>query len=112
MAARLKRNPALKAVIAHLGANQTGDYLALTEKYPGLHLEVSFTNFPGSEKYGRPDFDALRAHRDRLLFGSDFPNLTFTYADQADAWWDLDWVKADAEMFFGGRARALLPPRK
>lgn len=112
VAGRLKKNPALKAVIAHLGANQTKQYLALTRDYPGLHLEVSFTSFPGSEQYGRLDFGSLAPYRDRLLFGSDFPNLTFTYADQADSWWDLDWVKEDAEQFFGGRARALLPKKK
>ena len=109
VAERLKRNPALIAVIAHLGANQTPKYLELTKEYPGLHLEVSFTNFPGSERYGRFDFDSLAPLRDRLLFGSDFPNLTFTYADQADAWWNIDWVKEDAAMFFGDRARKLLP---
>ena len=111
VSARMRRNPALKAVVAHLGANQTRDYLALTRDYPGLHLEVSFTRFPGSEKHGRVDLDALAPYRDRLLFGSDFPNLTFIYADQADAWWDVPWVREDAAMFFGGRARALLPPR-
>ena len=111
VAARLHRNPRLTAVIAHIGANQTKKYLALTKKYPGLYLEVSFTNFPGSEQLGRFDFDALAPHRDRLLFGSDFPNLTFTYADQADAWWKIDWVKEDAVQFFGARARTLLPRR-
>lgn len=111
VAVRLKRNPALVAVIAHLGANQTAAYLELTREYNGLHLEVSFTNFPGRKESGLPDYGSLAPYADRLLFGSDFPNLIFTYADQADAWWNLDWVKNDAAMFFGGRARHLLPPR-
>ena len=67
----------------------TGSKRTQAPTHPNLHLEVSFTNFPGSEQLGRLDFDALAPHRDRLLFGSDFPNLTFTYADQADAWWKL-----------------------
>lgn len=111
VAARLERNPELKAVIAHLGANQTFDYLRLCERFAGLHLEVSFTKRLGPAPLLDLDFAALGAYRERLLFGSDFPNLTFTYADQADAWWELDWVCEDAEAFFGGRARALLPPR-
>lgn len=109
VAERLRRNPTLKAVIAHLGAHQTGHYLALTERYPGLFLEVSFTRHPGAPTDRRIDTAALAAHRDRLLFGSDFPNITFAYADQADAWWELDWVREDAAAFFGGRARTLLP---
>jgi len=108
--ARLKKNPSLVTVIAHLGANQTPKYLELTKEYQGLYLEVSFTNFPGMKEAGTLDYNSLAPYADRLLFGSDFPNLIFTYADQADAWWDLDWVKRDAKMFFGGRARRLLCP--
>jgi len=106
VAERLRRNPRLVAVIAHLGAHQTERYLALTERFPGLHLEVSFTRYPGAP--AEVDLDALAPYAGRLLFGSDFPNITFGYADQADAWWAVDWIRADADAFFGGRARALL----
>ncbi len=109
VAARLRRNPRLRAVIAHLGAYQTGEYLDLTGDYEHLYLEVSFTLFPGSPALERLDLDRLGRHRQRLLFGSDFPNLTFGYADQADAWWDLPWIRQDAAAFFGERARALVP---
>jgi predicted TIM-barrel fold metal-dependent hydrolase len=105
---RMRRNPHLVAVIAHLGAYQTDRYLDLLDHHGGLHLEVSFTLFPGSPVPQRLDLERLARHRSRLLFGSDFPNLTFGYADQADAWWDLPWVRQDAEQFFGGRARSLL----
>lgn len=108
LAERLKRNPSLVTVIAHLGANQTVEYLKLTEHYDHLYLEVSFTNFPGMEQKLPIDYQALAPYAERLLFGSDFPNLTFSYADQVDAWWELDWVKQDAENFFGRRARKLL----
>jgi len=111
VAARLRRNRSLKAVIAHLGTYQTGAYLDLAGQYEHLYLEVSFCRYPGSLAIQRVDWDRLALHSDRLLFGSDFPNLTFTYADQADAWWELDWIRQDADAFFGGRARSLLPPR-
>lgn len=103
---RLKRQPNLVCVIAHLGAYQTESYLQVLNQYPNLHLEVSFTNFPGSAKF---DTDLLRPFADRLLFGSDFPNLTFTYADQVAAWLKLDWVREHAEDFFCNNARRLLP---
>ena len=107
--ARLARNPALVTVIAHLGAYQTERYLALTERYAHLYLEVSFTRFPGMRGRVAIPYEILPPFADRLLFGSDFPNLTFPYADQADAWWDEPWVRRDAAAFFGGRARLLLP---
>ncbi len=105
---RLRRNPQLLTVIAHLGAFQTPQYLALTREYPNLYLEVSFTNYPGIESRVPLDYPSLEPFADRLLFGSDFPNITFSYADQADAWWAFEWVKRDAEAFFGGRARHIL----
>lgn len=106
--ARLRRNPRLVAVVAHLGANQTEHYLRLCDEYPGLHLDTSFALFPGANIQKTIDFERLKTYRHRLLFGSDFPNLTFGYADQADRWWELSWVRQDAEGFFGGRARDLL----
>lgn len=108
VAERLAKNPRLKAVIAHLGSMQTLDYLRLCEQYEGLHLEVSFTNV-GQYRASMPfDFDAdLAPYAERLLFGSDFPNLTFTYAEQADAWADVPWVQRDPTGFFGGRASRL-----
>jgi len=109
VAERLARNPRLKIVIAHLGAMQTLEYLKLCDRYAGLHLEASFTNVEPYRAAVPFDFDAdLAPYAERLLFGSDFPNLTFAYAEQADAWAALPWVKRDAAAFFGGRARKLL----
>ena len=111
VAERLQRNPGLKAVIAHLGALQTTDYLALMDRYPGLHLEVSFTKVAAVEAHADVDWEALGRRADRLLFGSDFPNLTFTYAEQVENWLQLAWVRANHDAFFGGVAHRLLPPR-
>lgn len=106
---RLAKNPRLKMVVAHLGAHQTSRYLELCETYPGLHLEVSFTNVPGQAQDSKVDFAELAPFADRLLFGSDFPNITFTYAEQVERWLAVDWVKENQEAFFGGNARRLLP---
>ena len=110
VAERLQKNPGLKAVIAHLGANQTRQYLALCERYPGLHLEVSFNLVSPYREKLTYDPNELAAYADRLLFGSDFPNLTFGYAEQADNWLALDWVRERRDDFFCGTARKLLPP--
>lgn len=109
---RLSRNPSLTAVVAHLGAYQTDAYLDLMERFAGLYLEVSFTRYPGIPHPEQMPYARLGRYASRILFGSDFPNITFGYADQADSWLELDWVRDDLEGFYGGRARALLPPRR
>ncbi|MDP8257686.1 MAG: amidohydrolase family protein [Candidatus Alcyoniella australis] len=110
VARRLERHPRLRAVIAHLGANQTTHYLELMQRYPGLYLDVSFTRFPGSPGLTDIDPSILEPVCDRLLFGSDFPNITFGYADQVDCWLELDWVREHADDLFVNNARRLLPP--
>jgi predicted TIM-barrel fold metal-dependent hydrolase len=103
------RAPRLVAVIAHLGMNQTERFLELLDRYPSLCLEASFTRFPGYP--GAPEFDpdVLAPYAGRVLFGSDFPNIPFTYADQVAAWWEVPWVRANADAFFRENARRLLP---
>jgi hypothetical protein len=108
VAERLRRNPALHAVIAHLGAMQTAEYLKLMDQYPGLHLEISFTKAPGVAELDKFDWNGLARYAERILFGSDFPNLTFIYAEQVENWLALDWVRQNHDAFFGGNAHRLL----
>ncbi|MDP8222782.1 MAG: amidohydrolase family protein [Candidatus Lernaella stagnicola] len=105
---RLEKNPNLTAVIAHLGAPDTAAYLALLDRFPNLHLEVSFTNVPPMIQVQDPAPAALAPYAERLLYGSDFPYITFPYAWQADAWARLDWVKEHHKSFFGGTANRLI----
>lgn len=108
LAARLKRRPDLKVVVGHLGSPQTRQYLEMMADYPNLYLETSFTNIPDVLVVQNPPPMELGAYADRLLFGSDFPYITFPYARQADAWSALPWVQAQQAAFFGGTAAQLL----
>jgi uncharacterized protein len=108
MRGRMAKNPNLTAVIGHLGSPDTPEYLAMLGQYPNLHLEVSFTNIPPVHQIENPPPATLAPYVDRLLFGSDFPYLTFPYCWQADAWARLPWVQENAAAFFGGTARRLV----
>jgi len=108
LAARLRRNPDLKVVVGHLGSPQTRQCLALMTDYPHLYLETSFTNIPNVSVVRNPAPAELAPYADRLLFGSDFPYITFPYARQADAWSALPWVQAHQAAFFGGNAERLM----
>jgi len=82
----LSQFPQLKVVVAHCGAFEYGDYRALTEDFEDLyfdtamncvHTEVFSNNCPGREFFLN--------HQDRILFGSDFPNIPYAYGDQVAA---------------------------
>ncbi len=89
-------------MIAHLGAPEYADFLALAEEFDRVHLDttMAFTDF--FAELGAPFDDALRprlvALQDRILLGSDFPNIPYPYAHQIEALDRLDlgedWLRA------------------
>jgi len=97
----LARNPRLTMIVAHLGAPEYGDFLDLAQRYPGVHLDttMAFTDF--LERLS-PFPVALRprlaAAADRILLGSDFPDIPYPYLHQLQALARLelgpDWLRA------------------
>ena len=102
----LRRHPHLTAVVAHLGAPEYGEFLNLAERYPRVHLDTTmvFTDF---FEDGAPFPDGLlprlAALPDRVVLGSDFPNIPHPYAHQLEALerlrdreprLDDDWLRA------------------
>jgi uncharacterized protein len=86
--ALLERHPTLTAVIAHAGAPEYVDFLAIAEEYPRVHLDttMAFTDF--FEEMAPFPGDLLPRLRDignKVLLGSDFPNIPYPYAHQLEA---------------------------
>ncbi len=91
----LARHPRLRLVIAHMGAPECADFLALAAAHEGVHLDTSmaFTRFFAEGPHGGfPDdlVPRLRDLQDRVLWGSDFPTLPFAYVRQLDWLAELD----------------------
>jgi predicted TIM-barrel fold metal-dependent hydrolase len=102
VAALLARFPRLALVIAHLGAPEYAEFVALAETYERVHVDTTmvFTRF--FDELGAafpPDLvPRLRALQPKVLLGSDFPNIPYPYAEQLAglARLDLgdDWLRA------------------
>ena len=101
MGSVLAAHPTLTAVIAHAGAPEYDAHLDLAERYPNVHLDTTMVGTP----YLRPlaplapaTIARFGAARDRIVLGSDFPNIPYDYATQLDALarFDLgdDWLRA------------------
>ncbi|MEO7269892.1 MAG: amidohydrolase family protein [Knoellia sp.] len=97
----LRRFPKLQFVIAHMGAPEYSDFLDLAEQYDRVHLDTTMAfhafmeelaPFPVAER------QRLVALGDRVLFGSDFPNIPYPYDEAVAAVVDLDlgddWLRA------------------
>ncbi|WP_328988815.1 amidohydrolase [Kribbella sp. NBC_01245] len=97
----LKRHPRLTAVIAHLGMPEYDEHLAMAEGYPNVHLDTTMACTPFTEALAplpkdlRPRLGALQ---DKVVLGTDFPNIPYEYAVQLEALENLglgdDWLRA------------------
>ncbi len=99
----LARHPRLTLIVAHAGAPEYADFLALAERHPRVALDttMAFTDFfeamapfpPGL----RPRLRDLGL-AGKVLLGSDFPNIPYAYAHQLAALARLDlgddWLRA------------------
>jgi predicted TIM-barrel fold metal-dependent hydrolase len=77
----LRRYPRLKLIIAHMGMPEYSEFLDLAEEFADVRL-----------------IPRLRAMGARILFGSDFPNIPYAYADALRGLIRLevddDWLRA------------------
>jgi hypothetical protein len=96
----LRRHPRLTAVIAHLGMPEYAEHLALTS-YPNVHLDTTMALTPFTEAmmpFPRDLIPRLGELQDRIVLGTDFPNIPYEYAVQLEALEDLglgdDWLRA------------------
>lgn len=69
----MERYPELRICVAHLGWPDQQDFVALLDRYPNLYLDTS-----GSGRAPLADL-GLERHTDRILFGTDAPNIAFDY---------------------------------
>jgi uncharacterized protein len=88
IAALLARFPGLPIVIAHLGMPEYAEFLGLAERYDHVRLDttMAFTSFAEAiVPFPRAELPRLEALGDRVLLGTDFPNIPYSYPDAVEA---------------------------
>ncbi|MEU6372617.1 amidohydrolase family protein [Streptomyces sp. NPDC046909] len=109
----LARHPSLRLIVAHMGMPEYEEFLGLAERYGEVRLDTTmaftdftegFMPFPGPAARSR-----LSGLGDRVLLGTDFPNIPYPYVHQLHALERLDlgeaWLRAvchdNAAQLFG-----------
>src|SRR4051812_46861268 len=98
----LARFPRLALVIAHLGAPEYAEFVALAETYERVCLDTTMVFTPFFDEIGAAFPPALlprlRELRPKVLLGSDFPNIPYDYDSQLSGLTTLglgdDWLRA------------------
>src|SRR3954447_23544060 len=78
----LRRHPGLVAVLAHAGMPDYAAALHLVARYPRVHLDTTMVGTAFAEAFAPlpPDWPArLAGVADRVVLGSDFPNIPYGY---------------------------------
>ncbi len=89
----MARFPRLRVCVAHMGAFQTAEFLALLARYPHLYVDTTMamtplaTRYVGADPAAVSDADLLR-WQDRVLFGSDFPLVPYDYEEERRWAWE------------------------
>ena len=76
-----------------MGMPEYSEFLDLVDRYPDLHLDTTmvFTDFTERLAPFPPDqYGRLSQIRDRILLGTDFPNIPYPYLEGVTALVDLD----------------------
>ncbi|MFJ9352427.1 amidohydrolase family protein [Streptomyces sp. NPDC101237] len=97
----LARHPRLRLIVAHFGMPEYEDFLGLAERFEEVRLDTTmvFTDFTEEfMPFPRAALPRVAALGDRVLLGSDFPNIPYPYAHQLHALERLDlgedWLRA------------------
>jgi uncharacterized protein len=89
----MARFPRLRVCVAHMGAFQSAEFLALLSRYPHLYVDTTMamtplaTAYVGADPAAVSDAD-LRKWQDRVLFGSDFPLVPYDYDEERRWAWE------------------------
>ncbi|MEV6757100.1 amidohydrolase family protein [Streptomyces sp. NPDC051214] len=97
----LARHPKLRVIIAHMGMPEYEEFLDLADRYEQVRLDttMTFTDFTDSfMPFPRKALPRLADLGDRILLGTDFPNIPYPYLHQLQALERLelgrDWLRA------------------
>lgn len=101
----LRDHPALKLCVPHLGADEFEAYERLLLRHDNLWLD---TTMAVADYFPVPNPERiLRARPERILYGTDFPNLPYAWDREIKKLAALGLREAELAAILGGTARAL-----
>jgi uncharacterized protein len=102
----MRRYPQLKVIVAHAGADEFDAFFDLCGLYEGVFLDTAmvFNKYLG----GPPPIERVLEFQDRVVYGSDFPNIPYRLESAIQAILDLRLGRALEEKILCTNAARLL----
>jgi len=107
----IKKFPNMNIIVAHMGGFEYNKFLNLLDKYKKLYLDTTMIYIPNNifreRKTKRPTPEDLLHYQDRILFGSDFPNIPYEYQNSTRGLLDFELPRDFYEKVFYYNAKKL-----
>ncbi|HVO30251.1 MAG TPA: amidohydrolase family protein, partial [bacterium] len=103
-----RKHPGLTLVVPHLGADEFREYEAMLDRHARLFLDTTMVlagYFPAG-----PDVALLARRCDRLLYGTDFPNIPYAWDREIKAIAAAGLAPAALRKIAGENARRVFTP--
>jgi uncharacterized protein len=102
----MRRFPRLKVIVAHAGADEFEEFFDLCGMYEGVFLDTAmvFNKYLG----GPPPIQRVLEFQDRVIFGSDFPNIPYRLESAIQSILDLRLGRALEEKLLCTNAARIL----
>jgi uncharacterized protein len=104
------KHPKLKLVVAHMGAPDTDLYFDLLDTTPALYLDTTMSLSDIEGLKSDINLAKLEKHSQRILFGSDYPNIPYEYHVEPSKLKSTGLSPEALKLIMGENARHLLSP--
>jgi predicted TIM-barrel fold metal-dependent hydrolase len=107
----LDKFPDINIIVAHMGAFEYEKFLGLLDNYQNLFLDTAMIYIPENifpeRVTKRPTKQDLVDYQDRILFGSDFPNIPYEYEYSTKGLLGLDLSRKFYQNIFYNNAKRI-----
>jgi len=109
----MEKYPDINVIVAHLGTYETLKFFKLLDKYDNLYFDTAMVYIPMSfskiwkKKFKLPSEEDLLSYEDRILYGSDFPNIPYDYACSIQGLLNLQLPKSFYDKVFFNNAKRI-----
>jgi hypothetical protein len=105
----LQRYPDLPANIPHMGGLEFDSFGELLDLHPSLSLDTSYSFVPDTPYLFNLGNDFLETYKERILYGSDFPNMIHPREAEMNYLLDLGLSSDFYRKVFWENGRKLIP---
>ncbi|MFX0186294.1 MAG: amidohydrolase family protein [Candidatus Hodarchaeota archaeon] len=109
----IEKYPNMNVIVAHMGAYEFKRFFSLLDKYENIYLDTAMVYIPRNifEKWKKnielPKPEVLLSYQDRILYGSDFPNIPYEYERSTKELFELGMPRSFYEDIFYKNAKKL-----